>query len=131
MDELQAQWDLGSDDLLLGDDEDVVRYEAEVKLASTHGERSLDQEKLRALIDSGANIGLCGMDFAHMLEDIADIDAIPLGIALGKKDGERITKRGYLPLPLNCGRIIRVPMHIHPSANDTIISPEAIMYSTD
>ena len=62
-----------------------MRYKAEVKLASTHGKRYLDQDKLRALIDSGANIGLCGMDFAHMLEDITDIEAIPLGIALGKR----------------------------------------------
>ena len=66
-----------------------------------------------------------------MLEDITEIEAIPLGIALGEKDSQHITKRGYLPLSLTCGTTIRVPMHIHPSANDTIISPEAIMYSTD
>ena len=82
MDDIRERWDLNEKDELLDGDGDIVRYEAEVKLTSSSGQRCPNRNKLKTLINGGANISLCSMKFAHMLEDIEDITPIPLGAAI-------------------------------------------------
>ena len=82
LDDIRERWDLNEKDELLDGDGDIVRYEAEVKLTSSSGQRCPSKKELKTLIDGGANISLCSLTFAHMLEDIENITPIPLGVAV-------------------------------------------------
>ena len=103
---MRCRWDLDEKDVLLDNDDDIVPYEVTVHLTGTGGTRRKTKAELRALVDGGANISLCSKEFARMLQDIVDIPPIPLVVAV--KGGEQlsITRRGYFPIQLACGRTI-------------------------
>ncbi|EJK69950.1 hypothetical protein THAOC_08742 [Thalassiosira oceanica] len=131
LDEVHDDWGLGPEDDPWDDDDGlipIIRL-ADVNLTSSSGKRA-DSPGV-GMMDSGANILLCGEHFSRFLEDIEDITPIPLGVAVSGTTQQYITKRGWLPMMMADGTPFRVLMHIHPSANDTIMSPEAIMYSHD
>jgi len=84
------------------------------------------------LIDGGSNVCVTG-DLTILL-DVSDINPIDIFVAL---DGtstsldDRITKRGLLPLTLSDGSIYSQTCFFCANMVETIISPAAILASSD
>ena len=129
LDEVRDHWDPTQSDDFPTDDDAVIPvvHRAQMQLTPSSGRG----QRTRAMVDSGANIDLCGRVLIPLLADIHDISPIPLGTAIGGGEPQWITQCGYLPLSRDDGTPFRVKVYIHPSAADTILSPEAIMHSHD
>jgi hypothetical protein len=84
------------------------------------------------LIDGGSNI--CVTGDLHLLVDLIDIPTVAISIAL---DGARslcddtITKRGLLPLTLSDGTTYYQPCYYCANMIETIISPAAVLATSD
>ena len=105
MDEVRKQWDLARDDDLLDEDDEIIPIVqlAEIKLTLDSGTCLMTKQEFRTLMDSGANINRFSSHFAHMLEDIEEINPVPLGMTVFGGEPQCITQRGYFPLALTCG----------------------------
>jgi hypothetical protein len=84
------------------------------------------------LVDGGSNI--CVTGDLHLLVDTVDISPVTISVAL---DGvtssvdDSITKRGLLPLTLSDGTIYYQPCYYCANLVETIISPAAVLASSD
>jgi hypothetical protein len=86
----------------------------------------------KSLMDGGANIYLTG-DLS-CLQNITDIPPMPITVATTGNDQnvtDCCTKRGFLPLSLPNGTVYWQPCFYCTSAVDTIISPQAILASSN
>ena len=93
---------------------------------------SLVQVNDWSLMDAGANICLTG-DLG-ILADAVDIPPLPITVALngsGSSVDDCCTKRGYIPLALLDGTIHWQLCYYSANAVETIISPQAILGSSD
>jgi hypothetical protein len=94
--------------------------------------RSSVQIKEWSLMDAGANICLTG-DLG-ILADAIDIPLLPITVALngnGSSVDDCCTKRGYIPLALLDGTIHWQLCYYSANAVKTIISPQAILSSSN
>jgi hypothetical protein len=94
--------------------------------------RSSIQVKEWSLMDAGANICLTG-DLG-ILVDAVDIPLLPITVALngnGSSVDDCCTKRGFIPLALSDGTIHWQLCYYSANAVETIISPQAILNSSD
>jgi hypothetical protein len=85
-----------------------------------------------SLMDAGANICLTG-DLG-ILADAVDIPPLPITVALnssGSSVDDCCTKRGYIPLALSDGTIHWQLCYYSANAVESIISPQAILGSSD
>jgi hypothetical protein len=83
-------------------------------------------------MDAGANICLTGD--LDILADAVDIPPLPIMVALngsGSLVDDCCTKRGYIPLALSDGTIHWQLCYYSANAIETIISPQAILGSSD
>jgi len=85
-----------------------------------------------SLMDAGANICLTGD--LELLTDAVDIPPLPITVALnggGSTMDDCCTKRGFIPLALSDGTIHWQLCYYSANAVETIISPQAILGSSD
>ena len=85
-----------------------------------------------SLMDAGANICLTGN--LEILADAVAIPPLPITVALngnGSTVDDCCTKRGFLPLALSDGTIHWQLCYFSANAVETIISPQAILGSSD
>ena len=83
-------------------------------------------------MDSDANICLTGI--LDILDDAVDIPLLPITVALaggGSTVDDCCTKRGFIPLTLSDGTIHWQLCYYSANAVKTIISPQAILGSSD
>ena len=83
-------------------------------------------------MDAGANICLTGD--LEILADVVDIPPLPITVALngnGSSVDDCCTKRGFIPLALSDGTIHWQLCYYSANAVETIISPQAILNSSD
>ena len=78
------------------------------------------------LADGGSNIVLTGD--SSILEGVHTIPPVTIGLA-AKGECSPCTQQGWLPLLLHDGTIMRTKAFVNASATDTILSPEALLYS--
>jgi hypothetical protein len=86
----------------------------------------------KSLMDGGANICLTGDE--DLLVDVVDIPPLPISVATKTGDismDDCCTKKGLLPLPLADGSVYYQPCYYCKNAVETIISPQAILASSD
>ena len=88
-----------------------------------HGQQ---QDTVDILADGGSNIVLTGDE--SILEGVHSIPPVHIGLA-AKGDTTPCTKQGWLPQLLSDGSILRTKAYVNSAATDTILSPEAILYS--
>jgi hypothetical protein len=94
--------------------------------------RSSIQIKEWSLMDAGANICLTGD--LEILADVVDIPPLPITVALngnGSSVDDCCTKWGFIPLALSDGTIHWQLCYYSANAVETIISPQAILNSSD
>ena len=111
------------------EDDSVVRMSelTQVTLGQkTCGVKDSSTPSPSAMADGGVNIILTA--FEDLLDEVETIAPVPLGVTVSGNP-QFIKRRGYLPIVLNDGQLIRATSYVHPSASDTILSPEAILYS--
>ena len=111
------------------EDDSVVRMSELTQVTLGHdtcGVKDSSKPSPSAMAYGGANIILTA--FEELLDEVETIAPIPLGVAVSGTP-QFITRRGYLPITLDDGQVIRVTAFVHPSASDTILSPEAILHS--
>ncbi len=98
----------------------------------THAAVAMDAINNPSLMDGGANICLTGI--LDLLVDVITIPPLPITVAT-KSDRFLLdvfcTKCGLLPLTLNDGLIYYQPCYYCKNATETIISPEAIVSSSN
>jgi hypothetical protein len=84
------------------------------------------------LIDGGSNVCITG-DLTLLL-DVVDITPIPISVAINGDHpslGDKISKRGLLPLTLSDGTIYYQPCFYCANMVETIISPAAVLTSSN
>ena len=94
--------------------------------------RSSVQVKDWSLVDAGANICLAGD--LEILANAVDIPPLPITVALndnGTSVDDCCTKQGYISLALSDGTIHWQLCYYSTNAVETIISPQAILSSSD
>ena len=85
-----------------------------------------------SLMDAGANICLTGN--LEILADAINIPPLPVTVTLnghGTSVDDCCTKRGYIPLALSDGTIHWQRCYYSANAVETIISPQAILSSSN
>ena len=85
-----------------------------------------------SLIDGGANICLTGI--LDLLVDVVTIAPLPISVATKTGDismDDCCTKKGLIPLSLTDGSVYYQPCYYCKNAVETIISPQAILASSD
>ena len=85
-----------------------------------------------SLMDGGANICLTGV--LDLLVDVVTIAPLPISVATKTGDfsmDDCCTKKGLIPLTLTDGSVYYQPCYYCKNAVETIISPQAILASSD